>query len=230
MRGKVDRILWHVADGMVYLDESKTASTIDGGYLAKLWTDAQIQLYSLYLSSILGVKVGGVLYDIATKTMISPKSGSEESDEDFEARIAKFKKEETREKHRAAGKKIRVAETDEEFMGRLQEYYGTPDSLHRTFLHYSADNSESTAEDLWEVGQQLLDARKRNRWSKNQSQCFVFNRPCDYEPICRSGCSYREDLPDTLRNLYVTRRQHSELSPVGASASGELLTPDDVPF
>ncbi len=59
MAGKADAIVQR-SDGM-YLLEHKTAASIDGNYLDKLWTDTQIALYCYYLRE-LGYPIVGVIY------------------------------------------------------------------------------------------------------------------------------------------------------------------------
>ena len=83
MAGKVDGIVR--LDGEVYLAEHKTASSLTGDYLDRLWTDTQIALYSFYLRE-LGYPVVGVIYNILLKARLQQRVG--ETEAEFEARRA----------------------------------------------------------------------------------------------------------------------------------------------
>jgi len=79
-------------DGLVrignehYVLEHKTASSLDGGYLERLWTDFQITLYAYYLEQALGIRITGVLYNVVLKARL--KQRRTESEAEFEGRLA----------------------------------------------------------------------------------------------------------------------------------------------
>ena len=62
-------------------------------------------------------------------------------------------------------------------------------------------------EEVWEITQQYLDARRRGKWLLNTSNCFSFQRPCEYLPYCQSGFN-----PNIVDNLYQIVPPHEELS------------------
>lgn len=86
LRGKVDGLI--KIDGDYWLLEHKTAGTIDGTYLDRLWADFQIILYSYYLT-MNGTPIKGVLYNILAKTRIRQKKG-ETQDEFWRRLVAKY--------------------------------------------------------------------------------------------------------------------------------------------
>ena len=55
-------------------------------------------------------------------------------------------------------------------------------------------------DEVWEVTQQYLDARRRGKWLMNTSNCFSYQRPCEYLPYCQSGFN-----PNVRDNLYDIR-------------------------
>jgi hypothetical protein len=81
-------------DGLVkqgndlWLLEHKTASTISGEYLERLWTDFQITLYAYYVEQTMGLKVAGVIYNILSKTRLQYRE--KDTDEIYMARLAEW--------------------------------------------------------------------------------------------------------------------------------------------
>lgn len=74
-------------DGRVRLVEHKTAASIGGGYLEKLWSDSQITGYYAALRDI-GVDVHSVVYDVALKPKIRQKKSEDE--EEFYIRLGEW--------------------------------------------------------------------------------------------------------------------------------------------
>lgn len=81
--GKVDGIVR--AGGELYLLEHKTASSLSGDYLDKLWCDTQIALYTFYLRQ-LGFPIVGVVYNVLLKSRLQQRTG--ETDAEYAARRA----------------------------------------------------------------------------------------------------------------------------------------------
>jgi hypothetical protein len=65
--------------------EHKTASTVNGNYLAKLWSDSQLSGYTA-LCEYNGMDIDHCVYDVVCKSRIKQKKG--ESNEEFNARHA----------------------------------------------------------------------------------------------------------------------------------------------
>jgi len=83
LAGKVDGIVRQA--GEHHLIEHKTASSISGGYLERLWTDFQVNLYTLYARETLGIPITGVIYNILVKARL--RQGQHEPDASFQQRL-----------------------------------------------------------------------------------------------------------------------------------------------
>lgn len=208
MAGKADAIVQR-PDGM-YLLEHKTASTIDASYLDKLWTDTQIALYSFYLRQ-LGYPIVGVIYNVLLKTRLQQRAG--ETEAEFEARRAELA---AKNKSGKSTAKRQLPETDEEFQARLAEWYTRPEAFHREHIFLSEDRLAMLQDEVWEITQQYLDARRRGKWLLNTSNCFSYQRPCEYLAFCQSGFN-----PNVSDNLFEIVPPHEEL--VAADAEAPLF-------
>jgi len=205
MAGKADAIVKR-SDGM-YLLEHKTASSIDANYLDKLWTDTQIALYSFYLRQ-LGYPIVGVIYNVLLKSRLKQKAG--ETEAEYESRKMELA---AKNKSGRSTAKRQMPESDEEFQARLAEWYARPDAFHREHIYLSEDRLAMLQEEVWEITQQYLDARRRGKWLLNTSNCYSFQRPCEYLPYCQSGFN-----PNVVDNLYDIALPHEELTPADSEA------------
>jgi hypothetical protein len=205
MGGKVDAIVRR-SDGM-HLLEHKTASSIDGNYLDKLWTDTQIALYSFHLRQ-LGYPIVGVIYNVLVKSRLQQKAG--ETEAEFEARRLELA---AKNKSGRSTAKRQQPESDEDFQGRLAEWYSRPEAFHREHIYLSEDRLAMLQDEVWEITQQFLDARRRGKWLLNTSNCFSYQRACEYLPYCQSGFN-----PNVAGNLYDIQPPHEELSSADSEA------------
>ncbi len=203
--GKVDGIV-RCHDGL-YLLEHKTASTVDASYLDKLWTDTQIALYCYYLRE-LGYPIVGVIYNVLLKSRL--KQGKGETQEEYELRHAELA---AKNKSGKSTAKRQMPETDDEFQARLTEWYSRPEAFHREFIYLSEDRLAMLQDEVWEITQQYLDARRRGKWLLNTSSCFSYQRPCEYLAYCQSGFN-----PNVADNLYEIALPNEELSRVDSEA------------
>lgn len=203
--GKVDGIV-RCHDGL-YLLEHKTASTVDSNYLDKLWTDTQIALYSHYLRE-LGYPIVGVIYNVLLKSRL--KQGRGETEQEYEDR-----KDELAAKNKSgkSSAKRQMPESDEEYQDRLKEWYSRPDAFHREFIYLSEDRLTLLEHEIWEICKQYLDAKRRGKWLLNTSNCFAYQRPCEYLAYCQSGFN-----PNVADNLYEIVLPHEELANAEFSA------------
>ena len=201
LRGKVDGLV-RMPGGEVYLLETKTAASIDGAYLERLWTDFQITLYAHYVEQALGLRVAGILYNVLGKPRLQQSKG--ETEAEFEARRAELA---AKNKSGVSRATRREAETDEDFAVRLDDWYARPEAFHRELLILSRDRFTELQAELWELSKALLDARRRGVFYQNTSHCFRYHRPCPYFALCRSG-----DSPVVLENFYRHAPAHSELT------------------
>ena len=203
--GKVDGIV-RCHDGL-YLLEHKTASTVDANYLDKLWTDTQIALYCHYLREQ-GYPIVGVIYNVLLKSRLKQSNG--ETQEEYEQRKAELA---AKNKSGKSTAKRQMPETDEEFQSRLMDWYSRPDAFHREFIYLSEDRLAMLQEEVWEITQQYLDARRRGKWLLNTSNCFSYQRPCEYLAYCQSGFN-----PNVADNLYEIAAPHEELARVDSDS------------
>jgi RecB family exonuclease len=203
--GKVDGIV-RCHDGL-YLLEHKTAPSVDANYLDKLWTDTQIALYCYYLRE-LGYPIVGVIYNVLLKSRL--KQGKGETQEEYEIRHAELA---AKNKSGKSTAKRQMPETDDEYQSRLTEWYSRPEAFHREFIYLSEDRLAMLQDEVWEITQQYLDARRRGKWLLNTSNCFSYQRPCEYLAYCQSGFN-----PNVADNLYEIAFPNEELSRVDSEA------------
>jgi hypothetical protein len=206
MAGKADAIVRR-ADGL-YLLEHKTAAMIDANYLDKLWTDTQIALYSYYLRQ-LGYPIVGVIYNVLLKSRLQQKAG--ETAAEFETRRAELA---AKNKSGKSTAKQQLPESDNDFQARLAEWYSRPEAFHREHVYLSEERLAMLQEEVWEITQQYLDARRRGKWLLNTSNCFSYQRPCEYLPYCQSG--FNSNLIDSL---YEIVPPHEELQATDSDAT-----------
>jgi len=205
LHGIVDLLVEDI-DGL-YIVEHKTTSQITGSYIEKLPSDFQINTYKLALSRHMEIK--GVIYNIIQKASLKQSKG--ESLGEYEARkeqlIAKSKTGITTAKRQ-------LPESDEEYRSRLRVKYHEQDMFLRVSLILDNKDNERTSSEIWNITQQILEARRRNDWSPNWSYCFNWNRFCPYWQLCRSNFN-----PNIRNNLY-------EITPPNEELGDENGTPD----
>ena len=206
--GKVDGIVRLLSDGELYLLENKTASTLTSDYLDRLWTDTQIALYCFYLRQQ-GFPIVGVIYNVLLKARLQQRAG--ETDEEFEARRTALA---AKNKSGKSTAKRQEPESDEQFAARLHEWYARPEAFHRERIYLSQDRLAMLQEEVWEITQQYLDAKGRGKWLMNTSNCFSFQRPCEYLPYCQSGFN-----PNVRDDLFQVVPAHEELATAAVAES-----------
>ncbi len=197
--GKADGIV-QCHDGL-YLLEHKTAAGVDANYLDKLWTDTQIAIYCHYLRQ-LGYPIIGVIYNVLLKSRLKQSQG--ETQAEYEARYAELA---AKNKSGKSTAKRQFPDSDEAFQTRLAEWYSRPEAFHREYIYLSEDRLAMVQDEVWEITQQYLDAQRRGKWLLNTSNCFSYQRPCEYLPYCQSG--FNTIVAD---NLYEIALPHEELS------------------
>jgi len=200
LAGKVDGIVQ--MGKSYYLLEHKTAATIDGSYLERLWTDFQITLYAWYVRETLNIPIVGIIYNILGKTKLQQSKG--ETEAEYEARrqalIAKSKTGKT-------SAKRKMPESDESFQERLAEKYANPEMFCREMIYISHDRYDDLRIELWKLTQSFLEARRKNCFYRNTAFCFRFNRACAYYPICSSN-----NDRNVIENYYQVTEAHEELN------------------
>lgn len=200
MRGKVDGIVCE--DGRNYILEHKTASRIDAAYIERLWTDFQSKIYAHFIAESLGIKIHGVEYNVLTKARLQQRQG--ETEEQFQERYAAAC---AANKSGKSSAKREFPESNAEFRARLDEVYAKPGTFHRERLYFSKEDFDELRNELWELTQQLLDARRRDAYYANSSQCFSWGKPCPYWKLC-SNLKAQEFV---IQTEYQIKPAHSEL-------------------
>ena len=113
-----------------------------------------------------------------------------------------------------AGLRRKLPELEDDYFNRCREWFnkaGEDDpKLLRIPLYVDPEQQRLLEEELWELTQQLLFARKRKFWYQNTANCFTFNRPCSYLPICAS-----KNNPLVVENQFRQQERHPELNDVG---------------
>ncbi len=89
----------------------------------------------------------------------------------------------------------------------MAAWYARPEAFHRELIYLSEDRLAMLQDEVWEITQQYLDARRRGKWLLNTSNCFSYQQPCEYLPYCQSGFS-----PNVADNLYEIALPHEELA------------------
>lgn len=201
MAGKVDGIVCE--DGRNYILEHKTASRIDAAYIERLWTDFQSKIYAHFISETMGITIHGVEYNVLSKARLTQKLG--ETDEAYQERYALAC---AANKSGKSSAKQEIAETDEEFRARLDAFYAKPGVFHRERLYFSKADFDELRSELWELTQQLLDARRRDAYYANSSQCFSWGKPCPYWKLC----SQPQAAKFIIETDYEKKSAHEELA------------------
>ena len=200
IRGKVDGAIRR--DDEVLLLEHKTAATLTGDYVERLVMDLQIQLYAHYARESLGLPVTSILYNVLVKPRISQAEG--ESEEQFETRRAALV---AKSKTGTSSAKRRLPETDQEFQARLAEWFAAEPRFTRIELLLDFDSIDSVRQQIWDIGQEILAARRgAGHWHQNGRACFVYGT-CPYFSICAS-----KGNPLVIANHYEVSVPHPELS------------------
>lgn len=205
--GKVDGVV-HIEGEGYFILEHKTTSRLDAGYLDKLWTDMQIQLYASYIRPN-DEPIAGVIYNILEKPALKMKMG--ETDAEFQARLAEMKM-----PNRA---KQQQAETDLEFQDRLTGWFEYESRFHREVIYFTPNDLRELRANLWEMTQQYLEAARGDDaagFYRNTSQCYQYNRACDYVQLCRAGGA--ANINSLIRTSYTR---------TNAPAGGELAADGD---
>jgi hypothetical protein len=199
LAGKVDGIIR--IGGEFFILEHKSAAQLNADYLEKLWTDFQITLYAHYIEQTMQIPITGILYNVLVKARLQQAKG--ETEEEFQARRAELL---AKSKTGKTSAKRKEPETDEAFLQRLAERYADAEMFHREMLYLSRDRFEVLRNELWELTQAFLDARRRGVFYQNTSFCFNFQRPCPYFALCRANGN-----PNVIDNFYQRVAPNEEL-------------------
>lgn len=220
--GKFDGIV--ARDGRTYLLEHKTASEDIADQASQYWRrlaiDSQVSAYVL-ANWQQGRKLDGTLYDVIRKPGIRPKEipkaelqhiltsrsycGYEVPEEIQTRLIGTVKPRECAELYA-----MRLAA---ECIEEQDKYY-----QRKVIPRLDQDISEF-AQELWDVGQSLIDARNKTAHYRNSGACIEYNSPCRFLGIC-SG----QDTPDSDRWRKASGNVHAELPDIYENGGLNVLT------
>lgn len=198
--GKIDV---HVTDGngrKVIIDHKTTSQDISdpaAPFWRQLQVEGQVSHYAL-LEFLNGNKIDYAVWDAVRKPSISPRLLSKKEQD-------------------ATGSE---RETPEMYAARLAEDCTTTRPgwyFQRRQVPRTDDELNEYASELWEHAQDMILARRNNRWPRNSGACMLYGSPCNYLGIC-SGY----DTPDSdkwARKSWV----HSEL-PILDGDGKDILT------
>ena len=202
LRGKVDGLAQLKQTGELFILEHKSAAQISGGYIERLPSDFQINLYAMALSRFLKRKISGVIYSVTRKASLKQSEG--ETEEQFEIRKAELIQ---KSKTGKTSAKRKMPETDDQYRERLIEKYRDQEMYYREVLYLSDEDATRTSSELWDITKLILAAKRANTWIPNWDNCFKFgNQPCMYWPLCRSN-----NNPNVRENFYKIAPPNEEL-------------------
>jgi hypothetical protein len=194
-RGKIDAIV-RVGEGTFIMEHKTSSEDIGAGsaYWSKLRVDDQISNY-LRGATVLGFEPQGCIYDVLKKPKLRPRKATAMEKRKYKADGSLY------------GNQRKEDETPPEFFHRVMEAIAeSPEAYYRqaTVVRFGKE-IEAANLDLWHTGKQIADSKKNDRWPRNPNSCFLFNKECEYFPVC-SG----EDSIDGTQ--YKDRVEHQELS------------------
>lgn len=206
--GKFDGIVEH--SGKRYLLEHKTTSEDitdpNAAYFRRLVIDSQVSGYVLAKWQQ-GLKLDGTLYDVIRKPGIRPKEIPRADLQQILQTRTYFGYEVSVETQNRLATEIKPRECGELYAMRLAaETLENPDKYfqRRVIPRLDSDITEY-AQELWDVSQSILDARRKEAHYRNSGACMDWGSPCRFLGIC-SGY----DSPDSER-WKVAPNVHDEL-------------------
>lgn len=232
---KIDGLVRRKDTGKLWLLEKKMLS--DLGDINRLWTDFQITRYARQVQVEYGEPLEGAIYDVVLRPAIRLKEAYLEPENEWLQRVeekiaesrdkltvrlttrkkdphqpttAEYAEEEARVRQLKSMQRVeRIAETDAEYSARLDEFYAKPFSIVRVAIPFDQERIEEAEEISWETSQQILDARRRNKWRKNLAHCYHrFGGVCPYITLCRDRLD-----PEVDENVAMLFRKKKSKNP-----------------
>ena len=203
----------------VIMDHKTTSDDIEdaaGPYWMQLVVEAQPSHYML-LEWLNGRKVDDAIWDVVRKPAIRPRKVSKVD----ASAVAVSGRYFNAEMPDASLRYLRenLHEDGVLYSARLAHLCGTEEPK-RYFARRSVPRMDSElrewAIELWGHSQDVLYARRDNRWPKNAKACIAYSRPCMYLGIC-SGY----DTPNS--DKWIKKQQvHNELTIIESDGRGVL--------
>ena len=197
LAGKVDRLL-RAPDGTLAIQERKTTSAIDAGYLEKLWCDLQSHLYA----RMVGAR--WIVYDIAERCQLKMKEA--ETDEEFFQRRAELL---AKSKTGKTSAKQGMGETEEQFRARVIEWLEKKNRFHRETILVTPERLKQIDEEIWDLVHAYAQAQRKGNWYQNTGMCHLYNSTCPYWRLCLAGV--RDSSDPIVESSFIRRSAHEEL-------------------
>lgn len=220
LAAKIDVTAW-LGNRRVIIDHKTCSEDIkdpNSDYWRHLVVEAQPTHY-MYMEHLARRKADDAVWDIARKPSISPKQLTKSDLERVLISRHYYDRAMSRESIEQVASDAR--ETLEMYEARLA-YDCTVERPEWYFQRRSTPRLDSElhehAVETWAWGQDIIQARRENRWPKNDGACMLYGRPCQYLGIC-SGYSDPESS-DWKRREYV----HPELPVLGGGSGRDILT------
>ena len=217
--GKLDVIARY--EGRLYVIDHKTTSQDisdpDAAYWRQLVVEGQASHYLMQMH-LAGHKADGAVWDVIRKPSIAPKKLAKKDVAAIVSFGRYFNQRVDDETRRMLSQSEEPRETNDLYRMRLEndcinerpEWY----FQRRTYPRLNVELVEY-AEELWGHSQDLLAARRNDRWPRNSGACLLYGTPCRFLGIC-SG----HDTPDSDR-WQPKQHVHEEL---GDEAPPNALT------
>jgi len=108
--------------------------------------------------------------------------------------------------------RLKQKETPEEYLERCIDWLANTDYAimeHEVFLNPA--RIEAAKHWLWNLQKRISEARKSNRWMRNEIACHSWNRQCEFLSLCEVSCSGGD--PKNIQSEMFDRRDkvHVEL-------------------
>lgn len=220
MAGKKDLLMEE--SGRLWLMDHKTCSEDIADPNAAYWRQLTVEgqhLHYALLEHLNGRKIEGAVWDVTRKPSISPRQISKADMSDLAATKRYFGMDLTNEQI------AEVRDTGRESFD-LYEYRLAWDAIsvrpewyfqRQRIARMDNDLLEYSSE-LWGHTQDLLIARRENRWPRNSGACMNYGRACKFLGIC-SGQD--EPTSDKWKNKEWV---HNELPILGPDNGNDILT------
>jgi len=191
--GKIDGMIRFAESGRKYLLEHKSTSQDISDPASPYWgvlaIDSQVSHYVLGKWQG-GTKLDGTVYDVMRKPGIRPKkiSSTDQMEMIKHGTYCGFE----------IPKSLRLHKEESLDHYELRLYRETLDEPNKYFQRRTIHRLDSElleyAQEMWEVSQSILDARRKDAHYRNSNACIQYNSPCEYLSLCRG-----EDSPESDR-------------------------------
>lgn len=205
----------------VLLDHKTTSDEIDdpnSTYWRQLTVEAQPSHY-MFIDWLRGQKVDYAMWDVVRKPAISPKDISK-ADHDKVATSGIYcgykLSDGTVDELRAGSKRENLEMYTARLADDLINQRPTRFFQRRAVPRLDHQITEH-AREVWMHAQNIITARRENRWPRNSKACMLYGRPCNFLGICSGQDS--EDSERWTRKTQV----HNEL-PIVEGDGRDLLT------